>query len=96
MVCISSNKIMCKLGHRLYITSTEGKGTVLSEFSLEDLNILEVLRLEIFRIQHVLVSLCGYFTRTAAVHYGAPSSGKYPTNDASAESLFKHAQSLPF
>ena len=34
-----SNKIMGKLGHRLYITSTEGKGTkVFLEFSVEDLN----------------------------------------------------------
>lgn len=34
-----SNKIMRKLGHRLYITSTEGKGTkVFLEFSVEDLN----------------------------------------------------------
>ena len=34
-----SNKIMGKLGHRLYITSTEGKGTkVVHEFSVEDLN----------------------------------------------------------
>lgn len=34
-----SNKIMRKLGHRLYITSTEGKGTkVFLEFSVEDLS----------------------------------------------------------
>lgn len=34
-----SNKIMRKLGHRLYITSAEGKGTkVFLEFSVEDLN----------------------------------------------------------
>lgn len=34
-----SNKIMGKLGHRLYITSTEGKGTkVFLEFSVEDLS----------------------------------------------------------
>lgn len=34
-----SNKIMRKLGHRLYITSTEGKGMkVFLEFSVEDLN----------------------------------------------------------
>lgn len=34
-----SNKIMRKLGHRLYITSMEGKGTkVFLEFSVEDLN----------------------------------------------------------
>lgn len=34
-----SNKIMRKLGHHLYITSTEGKGTkVFLEFSVEDLN----------------------------------------------------------
>ena len=34
-----SNKIMRKLGHRLYITSTEGKETkVFLEFSVEDLN----------------------------------------------------------
>lgn len=34
-----SNKIMRKLGHRLYITSTEGKGTkVFLEFSVKDLN----------------------------------------------------------
>ena len=34
-----SNKIMGKLGHRLYITSTEGKGTkVFLELSVEDLN----------------------------------------------------------
>ena len=34
-----SNKIMRKLGHRLYITSTEEKGTkVFLEFSVEDLN----------------------------------------------------------
>ena len=34
-----SNKIMRKLGHRLYITSTEGKGTkVFLEFSVENLN----------------------------------------------------------
>lgn len=34
-----SNKIMRKLGHRLYITSTEGKGTkVFLKFSVEDLN----------------------------------------------------------
>ena len=34
-----SNKIMRKLGHRLYITSMEGKGTKLFlEFSVEDLN----------------------------------------------------------
>ena len=34
-----SNKIMRKLGHRLYITSTEGKGTKVSlEFSVEDLS----------------------------------------------------------
>lgn len=34
-----SNKIMGKLGHRLYITSTEGKGKkVFLEFSVEDLN----------------------------------------------------------
>lgn len=34
-----SNKIMGKLGHRHYITSTEGKGTkVFLEFSVEDLN----------------------------------------------------------
>lgn len=34
-----SNKIMGKLGHRLYITSAEGKGTkVFLEFSVEDLN----------------------------------------------------------
>ena len=34
-----SNKIMRKLGHRLYIISTEGKGTKVSlEFSVEDLS----------------------------------------------------------
>lgn len=34
-----SNKIMRKLGHRLYITSTEGKGTkVFLEFSVDELN----------------------------------------------------------
>lgn len=34
-----SNKIMRKLGHRLYITSTEGKGTkVFLKFSVEDLS----------------------------------------------------------
>lgn len=34
-----SNKIMRKLGHRLYITSAEGKGTkVFLEFSVEDLS----------------------------------------------------------
>lgn len=34
-----SNKIMHKLGHRLYITSTEGKGTkVFFEFSGKDLD----------------------------------------------------------
>ena len=34
-----SNKIMRKLGHRLYITSTEAKGTkVFLEFSVEDLS----------------------------------------------------------
>lgn len=34
-----SNKIMGKLGHRLYITSAEGKGTkVFLEFSVEDLS----------------------------------------------------------
>lgn len=34
-----SNKIMRKLGHRLYITSTEGKGTkVFFEFSGKDLD----------------------------------------------------------
>lgn len=34
-----SNKIMRKLGHRLYITSAEGKGTkVFLEFSVKDLN----------------------------------------------------------